>query len=247
MALKLVFNPFTGNFDYINAGSGSSVQTVAITAGENLAANDALYISAGATDGGRTAGRAYKIDPTDDKRIDFIGFTSAAITSGASGTAQVVGGLSGFTGLTPGAPIFASVTVPGSYQVTAPNISGQWLIQLGVPVTASILAINGAGSSTAIKIQTAGSVVYPGFLTVVTASATLTGATQFVNVNFAGTCNITLPVAVAGQSCNIKSLTANNVVITPASGTIDGSATLTISGINNSFYLVSDGTNWFLN
>lgn len=130
-----------------------STNLVTVTAGENLTANDMVYISVGAADGGRTSGQAYKLDATNDNRIEFVGVVTATATSGNPVIIQVSGDIDGFTGLNVGKPIYASVTVPGSYQASAPNTSGQWMIQLGVASSATNISINAAGSATAIKIS----------------------------------------------------------------------------------------------
>lgn len=140
----------------LSASGGGGSTTFTVTAGENLSIRDAVYISKGAADGGRTAGRAYKLDPTNDDRIEFLGFATAAITAAATGSVQVAGELTGFTGLVEGQPIYASVTTPGSFQATAPNVTGQWIVPLGAASLTTALVINGGLGSTAIKISSPG-------------------------------------------------------------------------------------------
>lgn len=226
------------------AASGGAT-TITATAGQNLNQNDAVYIAT-SLDTGRTAGQVYQLDATNDNRMAFIGFAQASATTGNPVTIQVAGSLGSFSSLSAGGPIYASVTTPGSYQATPPATVGQWIILLGTPYSSTNITINAAGSAGAIKITPGGS-AYPQFQTVTTSSATLSSTSQFVNVNYAGTCTITLMSAVAGQSVNIKTLTTNNVVINPASGNIDNSGSLTLNGQYNSVYLVSDGTNWWIN
>lgn len=90
--------------------------------------------------------------------------------------------------------------------------------------------------------------VNPSVVTVITSTATLTTANNYVIVNYSsGTCNITIPGGVAsGTIFNIKTVTAQNVIVTPTSGTVDGSSTLTISGQYTSANIVSDGTNYWV-
>ncbi len=59
---------------------------------------------------------------------------------------------------------------------------------------------------------------------------------------------VTLPAAAANISVLVKKVdaSANVVTITPASGTIDGAATATLTAQWQSKELISDGTNWFL-
>lgn len=135
----------------LGAGAAAGV-TMTVTAGEALAANIPVYISQGTgNDSVRTAGRAYQVDPTNDDRIEFVGFTTASISSGATGSVQVAGELAGFTGLTTGEPIYA--TGVGTFGATAPSTVGQWAIQLGVATAATKVSINGAGSATATKLN----------------------------------------------------------------------------------------------
>jgi hypothetical protein len=105
-------------------GGGSSGATATVTAGEALAIRDLIYQDVfNQRSGG--ADRWYKVD-TDAVGPVFIGprigIALAAISSGASGTAQLrPGRVAGFSGLTAGAPVFASATAGGVTQ-TAPAI-----------------------------------------------------------------------------------------------------------------------------
>lgn len=121
-------------------------------AGEAISANDALYI-AGTSDTGRTVGRVYKLDPTDNNRMEFAGFAKANANLGDSFIVLATGELTGFSGLSVGQPVFASVTVPGGVQTTVPAVIGQYIIQVGIAKTASSLLINGALSSTATLVE----------------------------------------------------------------------------------------------
>lgn len=124
----------------------------AAVAGENLTANDAIYI-ASSSDTGRTLGRAYKLDATNANRIEFAGFATANATTGSSVNISVGGQLTGFSGLTVGQPVFASVTVPGGNQATVPSTVGQHIIQLGVADSATSLIINSALSATVTLVE----------------------------------------------------------------------------------------------
>lgn len=100
------------------------VAVATITAGEALAANDVIYQDIfNQRAGGAT--KWYKVD-TDAvgpvKISPRIGMALAAISSGATGLAQVrPGRVAGFTGLTAGAPVWASTTAGGITQ-TAPSL-----------------------------------------------------------------------------------------------------------------------------
>lgn len=93
---------------------------VAITAGENLTANDAVYLSQG--DGGLTAGRWYKCDSgTDYKSVTAIatGFCVSTVAAGATGTARVQGRMTGFSSLIVGATYY--VGTAGAITNSAPT------------------------------------------------------------------------------------------------------------------------------
>jgi hypothetical protein len=91
------------------------------TAGEDLAINDAVYLSAG--DGSRVAGRWYKTDADNNyssSTATHVGMMPAALSSGASGSIRLQGRLTGLTSLTAGTPYYASATA-GALTATAPT------------------------------------------------------------------------------------------------------------------------------
>jgi hypothetical protein len=95
---------------------------VSITAGENLAATDAFYISDGS--GSKTAGRAYKADTGNaysSSTAGMMGFVTAAITSGSSGSGRIIGRMTGFGGLTVGAVYYAGAS--GAITSTVPSLA----------------------------------------------------------------------------------------------------------------------------
>lgn len=101
------------------AGSSADVDVTAV-AGENIAANDACYLSDGS--GGTTAGRWYRTDSAavaSSVTAQLIGFATAAITSGASGTIRIDGRVTGFSGLVGGTVYWISGTI-GAITATAP-------------------------------------------------------------------------------------------------------------------------------
>jgi hypothetical protein len=159
-----------------SAGGGGATFTG--TAGETLALGDAVYKSVGAADGSRTAGRLYKLDATNSYRIEYVGVVSVGGAGGASVTVQTGGQLTGLTFATAG-PIYASVTVPGSFQMTVPTVLGQYVIQLGVAETAGNLVINGAGSATAVQVTAGGQAV-----AVVGSATGQTGTTVTFGANY---------------------------------------------------------------
>lgn len=233
-------------------GTGGGNASVNLTAGENITAGQAVYVSNGTgSDSGRTAGRVYLLDPTNDDRVEFLGFASNTATTGNIVRIQTIGGLSGLTGLTVGKPIYASVTTAGGIQVTAPIAANEWIIPVGIATSTTAATINGAGSATAVKITSS---VLEGLYTNVQAyssNSTITNANSVALVDAStGVVTITIPTAVTnkGKVFNIKKTDSslNGVIISPAVGTIDGSATKTLAFQYDSLMLVSDGANYFL-
>lgn len=246
--IAIIYSGYAVSRWMVVGGTGGGAVTVSILAGENLAAGDAVYISQGVADGGRTAGRAYKLDATNDNRIDFIGFATKAISSGSSGRAQVIGEFLGFSGLTSGLPVYASVTTPGSYQTSTPTVGGQWIIQLGTATATTKLSINGSGSATASKIaQFSGAYVNRSS---VSSNTILTNNSDAVLVSAAsGAVSITLPSPSNGKLIYVKKTdsTSNAVNIIPSGvDTIDGNPRYSLLGQYDTVQMVSDGTNWFI-
>lgn len=116
-------------------GAGGATVVKAI-AGENLAANEAVYLSVGAADS-RTAGQAYKLDASNANRIKFIGFVKDAVSAG--GTAKIItsGIRKGFTGLSAGSGLWLSATTPGAYVQTEPTTFYTWTVGLGIAISAT--------------------------------------------------------------------------------------------------------------
>lgn len=233
-------------------GTGGGNASVNLIAGENISAGQAVYVSTGTgTDSGRTAGRVYKVDATNDDRIEFCGFAANTATTGNTIRIQTIGGLTGLVGLSVGKPIYASVTSPGDIQTTAPIAVNQWIIPIGIATSTTAAVINGAGSSTAVKIT--GSVLQGLYADVLSVSANtlVTNANSVVLVNASGgTVTITVPSASSpsniGKIFTIKKTdsSANAVTIATLGGNIDGVATQTLPLQYDSFMFVSDGTNY---
>jgi len=231
------------------AGGNASVNLIA---GETITAGQAVYVSNGpGNDSGRTLGQVYLLDATNDNRIEFFGIASNSATSGNTIRVQTIGGISGLSGLTVGKPIFASVSSAGAIQVTAPQAANEWIIPLGIAISANTAVINGAGSATAVKITS--SVIeglYANVLSV-SASTVVTNAPSVVLVNASsGPITITVQNATTnnGKVYNIKKTdsTLNAVTIATGGGNIDGTATKTLAFQYDSLMLVSDGTNYYL-
>jgi hypothetical protein len=229
-------------------GTGSGNSTFDDIAGENITAGQALYISNGTgTDSGRTAGRAYKLDATNSDRVEFIGFAATSATTGNTVRVQTIGEITGLSGLTVGKQVFASISSAGALQTTPPSVLNQWIIPVGIATSATSMAINGAGSSTAVQI--AGAIVDNLYSAVdtYTSSTAITNNQGVVLANAtSGSVTITVPAATGnkGKIFNIKKIdsSANTVIIAAASGNIDGSSTRTLALQYDSYMLASDGS-----
>jgi len=246
-SLTLLYNSTASRWMIVGGVGGNLV--VNLTAGESLAVNDAVYVSVGASDGGRTAGSVYKVDATNDARIEFIGFALDAVSGGSLVRIQVGGGITGLSGLSVGKQAFASVATPGATQASSPTLAGQWVVPVGIATSASTLTVNAAGSSTAVKITSeADPFVYASIVSVSTNTTLTTGNTIVLVDASGGSRTMTLPAPTAGKIVHIKKTdsSANSVVISPPSGTIDGAATKSLLTQYDSLSIVSDGTNFFL-
>lgn len=237
-----------------SASGGGSTYTV--TAGENLTANDAVYISSSSDTGGRTTGRAYKLDATTTVRMEFAGFVQSTTTSGNTVTIQTSGLLAGFTSLSAGTPIFASVSAAGSYQTSAPTTATQWIIQLGEAISSTQININAAGSATATYIAQSGGA--SNNVTSVTAAYTLQTTDYLIKCDMSGSSNasyaITLPTAVgntgltyiitttAGTGVLSINTTSSQTIL--VSGSSIASGTIKMGTKGDSITLYSDGSNW---
>ena len=115
-------------------------------AGQDLTAGQVVYISAGITDGGRTAGALYPLDCGADfapTRSTYAGVVITDVLSG--GTAAVVyNGFHASSGLTAGAVYYADPSTPGGITPHAPTLAGQKIAPVGFAVTASLLLYTGA-------------------------------------------------------------------------------------------------------
>lgn len=83
----------------------------------------------------------------------------------------------------------------------------------------------------------------------ITGSSAVTGTDAFILANAnGGAIIVTLPAAAAGRRYKVKKIDAsvNAVTITPASGTIDGLASIDLIDQYAALTAVTDGTNWWL-
>lgn len=123
---------------------------VTATAGEALTAGDAAYISAG--DGGRSVGRWYKTDADNtyaSSTAGMVGMVPTDIASGDSGSVRLSGRLTGLSGLTIGAPYYASATA-GLITTVAPTNAR--FIGVADSLTSVVLAPNQAYGNASLQI-----------------------------------------------------------------------------------------------
>lgn len=118
-------------------GTGGASTVVKGTAGENLTA---LQFAALDLDG-----NIYKLDASNDDRIESVGIVKADALSTESVKTITSGIIKGFTGLTVGAPLYADPLNAGGYTQTDPENSifdNKWVIRLGIAISATQLLLN---------------------------------------------------------------------------------------------------------
>lgn len=158
---------------------------IAMVAGENLAANDLVYLSDGS--GGATAGRWYKADADQtysSSGASVVGVAVAATATGVSGTVRRTGRVLGMSGLTTGATYYASSTA-GAITTTAP---------------ANALVVGRAESSTVLVLDASfGDAVATSRGYMGSAAQTIAGLKSFTSQaeTYAGAAT-TLPAKIAG-------------------------------------------------
>ena len=108
--------------DNINAvPTSTATLDITVTAGEDLSALEAVYISQG--DGSKTAGRAYLTDADtaySSSSSVVVGVVVSDIANAGTGSVRVGGAISGYTGLTAGSKQYVSGTA-GEITATAPT------------------------------------------------------------------------------------------------------------------------------
>jgi hypothetical protein len=122
------------------------------TAGQNITENQAVYISAGGADGGRTAGAAYPCDAgaaNGPTRYQFVGFALASALTGQPVTIVQAGQMGNFSSLIPGQTYWVNPSLPGGITATSPTGAHQWVIPVGIAISSTQLDINAALSATA--------------------------------------------------------------------------------------------------
>jgi len=106
---------------FMPTGFGADTRTV--TAGENLAAGDLIYLD--------SAGEAFKADANSEAK-EAIGFVLASVTAAATGTVYFGSGIiTGLTGLTAGARYFLSASTAGGISTSKPTGASDIIQQAG--------------------------------------------------------------------------------------------------------------------
>lgn len=103
--------------------TGFGADTSTVTAGENLAAGDLVYLN--------SSGEAFKADANSEAK-EAIGFVLSSIAAAATGTMYFGSGIiTGLTGLTSGARYFLSATTAGSISTSKPTGANDIIQQVG--------------------------------------------------------------------------------------------------------------------
>lgn len=125
-------------------GKTGFLQTYAnVLAGENLSQGDAVYISiGGGGDGGRTAGKAYRLDCSagNPQRSYFAGFVLSDVSSGAA-VHLTFSGVITKSGLTPGAIYFGSDVSVGQIVTPRPTSTGASIMPVGIAISTTLLLL----------------------------------------------------------------------------------------------------------
>lgn len=118
------------------AGPVAEVNLIGLTNGDSGAhvLGDVVYISAADTV------RKARADAVGTK--DAFALAAQGVNAAAVGNYQTDGVLGGMTGLTPGAVYYLSPTTAGAITTTAPSASGQYVVRIGIAVSATEMAID---------------------------------------------------------------------------------------------------------
>lgn len=244
-SLILIYNSTAPGYWYVVGGVGGSSTFNSVGSNAAVVAYNAVYLD--------SSSLAQQLDATTDTKVEFVGVSLDA--GGGSVRVQVAGEVDIPAALieggsfTIGKPVYASVSNPGKYQSTLPSTAGNWVIPVGIATTATKMAINGAGSSTAVKLTSETDPYVYAAVTAVSANTTLTNGNSIVlATGGAGGITVTLPAPTSGKIFNIKKVDSGVGVITisPPSGTIDGFASKTLPLLYDSLTITSDGTNFFI-
>lgn len=244
-SLILIYNSTAPGYWYVVGGVGGSSTFNSVGSNAAVVAYNAVYLD--------SSSLAQKLDATTDSKVEFVGVAldagGGSIRVQVAGEVDIPSALIEGSSFTIGKPVYASVSNPGKYQSTLPSTAGLWIIPVGVATTATKIAINGAGSSTAVKLTSETDPYVYAAVTAVSSNTTLTNGNSIVlATGGAGGITVTLPAPTSGKIFNIKKVDAAAGVITisPPSGTIDGAASKTLTLQYDSLTITSDGTNFFI-
>lgn len=114
---------------FLPTGVGADTRTV--TAGENLAAGDLIYVN--------SSGEAFKADANSEAK-EAIGFVLSSITAAATGDIYLGSGIiTGLTGLTAGARYYLSASTAGGVATTKPSGANDIIQQVGFALSSTEL------------------------------------------------------------------------------------------------------------
>lgn len=192
------------NIESVPVGSTASNADVTGTAGETLAAGEAVFLSDGT--GGNTAGRWYLTDADntyESSTAQNVGFATEAISSGSSGAIRVAGKITGLTGLTAGTSYYASATA-GALTSSAPT-NARFLGRADSTTTLVVSQSLPDATSTTAGQVTAGTQTIGG-------AKTLSGAVTFSSTTLhSGVATFTpLPLGVFQVARQTGDVTKNN-------------------------------------
>jgi hypothetical protein len=152
-SIEMIYNTTTQRHQIIG-GVGGGNEVVKVVAGENILPLDLVYISTGTgNDSGRLPGRMYKVNASNDDRVEVLGFSLNSVSQGSSGDVQYMGSIKEFQVLMPGKVYYASSQVPGFISDIPPSLEGEWVVAVGLAVSESELVINPVSSASAIYIS----------------------------------------------------------------------------------------------
>jgi hypothetical protein len=226
----------------VGGSGGGASSTISVVAGESLSPGDAVYLN--------SDGKAFKINPSSDASIEYIGVVIDSALTNVPTRVQTSGEVT-ITGasFTKGEPVFINTAPSGAYTQTAPSGAEQWIIQAGIATAADKMLINAAGSATAVKITSEVTQMVYADVASVNTTQVLTNNNNIVLAT-GGTSGITLtlPSPTNGKIFNIKKVDtgAGAITINTSSGTIDGSASKIITAQYDSLTIASSETDFFI-
>jgi hypothetical protein len=220
----------------------SGVETISGLAGENLTANELVYLSPGnaAGDTGRTQGQFYLVNAGHATlaaiRSQAIGFVQSTVLSGATVTVQRAGPMTGFAGLTPGLTYYADPASAGDLTATRPTTLNQYIVPVGFARSSTDIQINPAMSSDATPIAASGGLSTP---TVKTAAYDLVDGDRIIANTSGGPFTLTLPPAPSvGDEVEIwdgqSTWGTNNLTVARNGSQIEGAASNLVCNVSGS-------------